>query len=186
LTDEKKRKIYDQRGEEGLDGPLGPGNSPFDIFHEREAPGPRKAKSVLQVIEVTLSEVYCGAKKKMTITRNRICKECNGLGGKEGSVSECKRCGGAGRRAKVIQMGMMISQTISVCDECRGRGKVIKDKCVKCKGKGVVEDTKILDIVVEKGTPDGHRFKFEGEADEYVKIINIKFLAWNRSRRCIN
>jgi len=154
----------------------GAGGSPFDVFsnifeggrRQGGSQGPRKAKSVLHPIEVSLSDVYCGVKKKMKITRDRICKECNGKGGKEDSISQCAKCGGAGRVAKVVKMGMMISQTISACDECRGKGKVIKDKCKKCKGKAVMEDVKIIDIEVDKGTPEGHRFVFSGEADEYV------------------
>lgn len=136
-----------------------------------ERQGPRKAKSALQPLEISLNDAYCGAKKKMKITRERVCKECGGKGGKEDSITQCAKCGGAGRVAKVVRMGNMVSQTISGCDECRGRGKVIKDKCKNCKGKGVVQDIKIIDIDVEKGTPEGHRYVFAGEADEYVSII---------------
>lgn len=139
--------------------------------HRQKAQGPRKAKSVLHLLEVLLADVYTGVKKKMKVTRDRICKECNGKGGKEDSISQCAKCGGAGRVAKIVKMGPMVSQTISACDECRGRGKVIKDKCKKCRGKAVVEDVKIIDIDVEKGTPEGHRYVFKGEADEYVKNL---------------
>ncbi len=153
--------------------PGGPGGAPFDIFdlfekRARGPQGPRKGKSVLHLLEVPLSDIYNGVKKKMKVTRDRVCKECGGKGGKEESITQCTVCGGAGRVAKVVRMGFMVTQTISPCDECKGRGKVIKDKCKNCKGKGVVEEVKILDIEVEKGTPEGHRYVFTGEADEYV------------------
>ena len=112
----------------------------------------------------------------MKVTRDRVCKECEGKGGKEDSVSQCGSCGGSGRVAKVVKMGFMVSQTITTCEECRGKGKIIKDKCKLCKGKGVVEDVKVLDIDVEKGVPEGHRYVFKGEADEYVKFIIINSL----------
>ena len=113
--------------------------------------GPRKAKSVLQLLELSLKDIYNGIKKKMKVTRDRVCKECEGKGGKEDSITQCGSCGGSGRVAKVVKMGFMVSQTITTCEECRGKGKIIKDKCKLCKGKGVVEDVKVLDIDVEKG-----------------------------------
>lgn len=119
----------------------------------------------------------------MKVTRDRVCKDCEGKGGKEESIAQCTKCGGAGRIAKMVKMGFMVSQTISPCDECRGRGKVIKDKCKSCKGHGVKEEVKILDIEVEKGTPEGHRYVFAGEADEYVTCRGHA-VARNRAWRC--
>jgi len=109
----------------------------------------------------------------MKITRNRICKECNGKGGKEETITKCSACSGTGRVAKVIQMGNMISQTIKACDECRGRGKTIEEKCKECNGRTVVEEQKTIELDIVKGTPDGHRFTFNRESDEYVTLLLI-------------
>lgn len=155
------------------------------IFGGRGGPssGPppkRKAKSVLHLLEVSLadvlvsayfkikSQVYKGCHKKMKISRDRVCKECEGRGGKGDSVIQCTKCNGMGKVIKTVSSGFMMTQTIAHCDSCRGRGKIIKDKCKKCSGNGVVTDVKIQDIELEKGTPDGHRYVFKGEADEYV------------------
>ena len=73
-----------------------------------------------------------------------------------------------GRVAKMVRMGFMVTQMIAPCDECQGRGKTIKDKCKNCKGRCVVEEEKVLELNIEKGTPEGHRFVFKGDADEYV------------------
>lgn len=182
LSDPEKRKIYDQYGEEGLEGgnPGGPGGEGFDIFKQffeggHGQPGPqrerkRKAKPVLHLLDLSLADVYTGTKKKMKITRERICKECNGKGGKEDSISECTVCKGNGRVVKTITRGFMMTQTIAACDACRGRGKTIKDKCKTCGGACVVQDVKVQNIDVEKGTPDGYRYTFAGEADEYPGI----------------
>jgi DnaJ homolog subfamily A member 2 len=186
LTDPEKKKIYDQYGEEGLEGngPNGPGgDGGFDVFQQffnqgDRKPGggerKRKAKSVLHLLDLSLTDVYSGTKKKMKITRDRICKDCNGKGGKEDSIMECVRCHGAGRVIQTISRGFMMTQSISACDQCHGRGKVIKDKCKKCNRACVVSDVKEQKIDVEKGTPDGHRYVFKGEADEYVRLIKTK------------
>ena len=138
--------------------------------------GKRKTKSKRQIQEDSLKDIYTGKKKKKKVTRDREGKEREGKGGKEGAVSKWGSCGGSGRVAKVVKMGIMVSKTITTCEECRGKGKIIKDKCKLCKGKGVVEDVKVLDIDVEKGVPEGHRYVFKGEADEYVKFIIINSL----------
>jgi len=181
LTDAKKRKIYDEYGEEGLEaGASGPGGASFDfadlLNNARRPQGPRKAKPVLHLLEVTLADIYAGVKKKMKINRDRICKECKGKGGKDESVTECTTCGGAGRVAKVMRMGFMVTQTIAPCDDCRGKGKIIKEKCTNCHAKCVLEDIKILEIDVEKGVPEGHRYTFAGEGDEYVSCFQCDHL----------
>lgn len=170
LTDQSKRKIYDEYGEEGLEGGIPDSNNPFEFLfkHGRAPQGPRKTKSILQLVELTLADVYTGIKKKIKVVRNRICAQCGGKGGSEESIAECTACSGTGRVAKVVKMGFMISQTISACEECGGRGKTIKDKCKKCHGKTVVEEAKTLELDIDKGTPEGHRFVFNGESDEYV------------------
>jgi DnaJ-class molecular chaperone len=147
-----------------------------DLLRRRQQ-GPRKGKSVLQLLEITLVEAYNGASRKMKVTRSRLCKECNGKGGKEDSVAECTVCSGTGRVTRLMRMGFMTTQTITQCEECKGRGKIIKDKCKKCNGNMVVEEEKVLELDIAKGTPEGHRFIFKGDADEYVTFI-FK-LAWN-------
>lgn len=147
----------------------------FRMFSEGGRPGggaerKRKAKSVLHLLEVSLADVYKGVQKKMKFTRDRICKDCDGKGGKGDSITECQRCGGHGKVIQTISRGFMMTQTIAPCDACRGRGKIIKDKCKKCGGATVNSEVKVQDVDVEKGTPDGHRYTFKGEADEYVSL----------------
>ena len=142
-----------------MEGGEGPGRGPQ---------GPRKGKTMLHLIEISLYDSYNGVDKKMRVNRLRICKECEGKGGKEDSIAPCNGCSGMGRVAKMVRMGFMVTQMIAPCDECQGRGKIIKDKCKNCKGRCVVEEEKVLELNIEKGTPEGHRFVFKEDADEYV------------------
>ena len=66
----------------------------------------------------------------------------------------------------------MYTQSTRPCDDCDGKGEVIneKDKCKECNGKKVVKDKKILEVQVDKGAPNGEKYVFHGEADEFPDI----------------
>lgn len=79
----------------------------------------------------------------------------------------------------------MIQQVQHVCNECKGTGETIsdRDRCTQCKGEKVVQEKKVLEVVVEKGMQNGQKITFPGEADESVCIaieykICIQTLNW--------
>ena len=60
----------------------------------------------------------------------------------------------------------MFAQSQVTCNECGGRGKVIKRRCPHCHGNKVIDHTGHYTLEVEPGMPEGHEVVFEGEADE--------------------
>ena len=71
---------------------------------------------------------------------------------------------------RMTQLGPgMYSQSQGPCDDCRGKGEVIDEanKCKTCNGKKVTKEKKIIEVEIDKGTPDKYEYKFHGEADEY-------------------
>lgn len=178
LTDEKKRSIYDKYGEEGLKEGGGGGGGMDDILNmfmgggrgpQRDA-GPKKMKPFKHPLKVTLEEIYSGKKTKIAVNRERICKACDGKGGKEGAVKRCTPCQGRGMVTRMQQLGPgYYTQSTGPCDECNGKGEQIneKDKCQKCNGKRVQKEKKIIDAEIDKGAPNGQQYTFYGEADEF-------------------
>lgn len=47
-----------------------------------------------------------------------------------------------------------------------------RDRCNTCKGKKVVNETKILEVPVDKGMKDGKKIYFRGEGDQLVIIVD--------------
>lgn len=55
-------------------------------------------------------------------------------------------------------------------------GEVIseKDRCSTCRGKKVVNETKILDVHIDKGMREGQKIYFRGEGDQQVNIMELE------------
>mmetsp|Transcript_138165 Transcript_138165/g.240346 ORF Transcript_138165/g.240346 Transcript_138165/m.240346 type:complete len:511 (+) Transcript_138165:55-1587(+) len=157
LSDPDKRSKYDRFGEDGLDE--GGGGDATDIFEAMFGGGGRrggggarrrqKTKDVVQPLKVTLEQLYNGQTKKMAITRKVIDK-------KKG-VQECDDCGGRGVKVEVIRMGPMIQQMQSACNSCGGQGKTFKTK----------QEREVLEVLIQKGSPDNHKVVFREMADEH-------------------
>lgn len=178
LSDPEKRKIYDELGEEGLEG--GAAADPTDIFDiffggtgRRSKTGKKKGEDVVSSLKVTYEQIYNGSTRKLAINKDVICNVCDGAGGPQEAIESCTVCNGQGIRIQVRQVGPMIQQTQSMCSVCRGQGKSIPEnkKCKKCSGNTTVKERKILEIYVEKGVPNRHKIVISGEADQKVGEI---------------
>jgi len=182
LSNEEKRKLYDQYGKEAMKE--GVHSSAEDIFSQFFGGGfssffgggggnrgPRKGDDIVHEIPCTLEDLYKGKTTKLAVTRNVICTKCEGSGTKDKNTpsGKCKTCDGRGIRIIMKQLGPgMIQQMQTVCNECGGKGETVKeeDKCKNCKGKKVTKEKKILQVYVDKGMKHGQKIVFSGEADE--------------------
>jgi DnaJ family protein A protein 2 len=69
----------------------------------------------------------------------------------------------------------MFAQTRAPCDDCHGTGDMMleEDKCPKCRGEKIQEETKNFEIQLQPGVLDNHEYKFPGEGNEVV-FSNLK------------
>lgn len=162
LSDENKRRLYDEGGEEAVESGGGGGMSDaHDIFSaffggggRRKPAGPRKGEDLVHPIQVTLENLYNGKQVKLALTRNLICSTCNGSGSKNPNANTtCDSCDGGGIKLVTRQIGPGMIQQMQVrCPQCEGSGTVIKakDRCTQCGGKKVVQEKKVIPDVFEK------------------------------------
>jgi len=184
LSDDQKREVYDRYGESGLSGEGGMGGmggmSAEDLFSQffgggmrRQPTGPRRGKDMMHQLRVSLEDLYAGKTSKLSLQKHVLCKGCDGKGGKDGAVRTCDGCHGSGVRVTIRQMGPMVQQFQSTCDQCRGEGEIInaKDRCKQCMGRKVVQERKVLEVHIPKGMRNGQRITFTGEGDQAPGII---------------
>jgi DnaJ family protein A protein 2 len=168
LQDPQLRAAYDKFGEEGLK----PGGAQefFTNMFDKKDKGPKKTKSVVQPIKCTLEDLYNGKSSRIRINRDRICNICQGKGGESANNQKCAVCLGSGKIIKSTMTGFgEMKETKETCEFCLGAGETQPemDKCNTCKGKKVLEEPKVIEVMIDKGSPDGAKYFFHGEADEF-------------------
>lgn len=115
--------------------------------------------------EMTLSfmDAAKGCHKTISYMRNEPCSACRSTGAKNGTeYSTCSRCQGKGvvQQVQNTMFGRTIRQ--SVCPDCGGTGKTIKEKCPECKGKGSVRKESTVSMDIPAGVDTGSYMKKKG------------------------
>ena len=186
LSDEKKRAQYDQFGHAAFDPTAASGGSYGggggfgfdDIFSaftggfggfggfSQNRNGPVQGRDLRYNLTITFEEAAFGAKKEILIPREENCKTCGGTGAKPGtSPVTCTTCGGTGQ-VRVQQNTMFGSfATVRTCDACNGTGKIIKEPCPDCKGRGRVNRSKRIVVNVPAGIDNGQTLNMRGEGE---------------------
>jgi DnaJ-related protein SCJ1 len=181
LSDRKKRKVYDMRGEEGLKQLEKAGSQqqqqhmdPFArMFGGGGGQDTQKTPNVDMVLLCTLEDAYSGASHTVRLNKQRLCKKCRGTGAaSKADFQECKTCGGRGHVVQRVQLAPgFVQQVQQPCQRCGGKGKTIKKKCERCRGNKVGRVEQELSIEIEVGTPEGHKIVFDMEADQSPDAI---------------
>ncbi len=183
LSDQQKRAAYDYELEHPGMGGFGGGFGGFggaggfedisDIFSSFfgggfGGGGARTAQSAVGEDiqrEMTLSfmDAAKGCKKTLTYTRNQPCESCQGTGAKGGTAySTCSKCQGKGvvQQVQNTMFGRTIRQ--SVCPDCGGSGRSIKEKCPDCKGRGYERKETTVSMDIPAGVDNGSYMKKRG------------------------
>lgn len=191
LSNPDKRARYDQYGFAGVDGAAGGGGfggfgaggmsmddifSMFgDIFGGRGGFGggsaqPRQRRyrgSDLRVkVKLSLKEISTGVEKKFKLKKYVQCSHCHGTGAEgTGGVETCPTCRGTGSVTRTQQSIFGIMQTQSVCPQCGGEGKIIKNKCKECDGEGIVYGEEIVTVKIPAGVAEGMQVTINGKGN---------------------
>ncbi|MHA7879882.1 MAG: molecular chaperone DnaJ [Saccharospirillum sp.] len=179
LADGQKRAAYDQFGHAGVDGQSGfgggqgAGHGSFsdifgDVFGDIFGGGGGRRSSVQRGsdlkynLEMSLEEAVRGIEKTIKVPTLVACDVCDGSGAKKGTQPQtCSTCGGVGQ-VRMQQGFFAVQQT---CPTCNGKGRIIKDPCNSCYGRGVKEETKTLNVKIPAGVDTGDRIRLTGEGE---------------------
>lgn len=170
LNDDKKRAQYDNPIPDGFPDMEamrnGFGFNPFDFnpfgnmgMGMGESEMRIKGSGVRVTLELSLDDIFKGITKKIKYRRLDKCPECGGSGKSKDTVETvCPVCGGRGMEFSAH--GHM--QMFRTCSHCGGTGKIIKNPCKSCNGKGVISVFNEVELNIPKGVSEGMQFSFAG------------------------
>jgi molecular chaperone DnaJ len=193
LSDEQKRRIYDEYGADALKGagmgaghPGGAGFSTmeealrtfmgafggggqdtiFDTFFGFDSEGPSEMarQGTSKKMNLSLSfEEAISGVEKEVSLSNYVL--CTTCDGSgAASPSSMKKCNRCNGRGQVHQSRGFFSMT-TICPQCEGRGKVITDHCKECHGVGKTKKKQKVNIKVPPGVDTGMRLRMSGYGD---------------------
>jgi len=189
LSDEQKRKQYDQFGHaafEGMNGGAGFDFSDFDFsdifgdlfgsafgggfsnfggFGGGSSRGARARRGADKLMRVDLSfeEAAFGCKKNIKVDVYEQCEECDGKGGK--GEKTCSTCHGSGSVTSQQNTLFGAFMTRTTCPDCGGKGRTYSSICSGCRGTGKVKENKTLEVKVPAGVDSGNQLRLAGKGD---------------------
>ncbi len=188
LSDPERRATYDRYGHEGLrSGGYAPnfegfgsisdifdaffgGSAGFgDLFGGTFGGGARGPGGAIQGgdvavnAQIDLAEAAHGTSVEVSYEAVVVCEHCHGNGAEPGTpIETCPKCGGTGQLRAVTRtpFGQVVRAT--VCDRCDGDGRVAKEPCKVCRGRGRKVERSKLSVDVPAGIADGQRIRITG------------------------
>lgn len=194
LSDDEKRKKYDQFGHAAFDPNAGFSGGGFggagfegfgdlgDIFGDifggfggfggsaRSNPNaPRRGENLQTSVSVSFEEAAFGCEKEVTSSRVETCPDCKGSGCAPGTTPEiCPDCSGSGTVRTTTRTPFGMAQTTAPCQKCRGTGKIIHQPCKTCRGMGQIRRQHKLKIKIPAGIDDGQAIPLRGQGNAGV------------------
>jgi len=194
LSDEERRRTYDQFGHDGLRSGgyqsqaqgFGSIDDLFSAFFGGGgfggARGPAPGADIGVQVEIDLEDVLDGTSREVEFEAVANCEHCHGNGAEPGTpINTCDRCNGSGELRTVANtaFGQMVRAT--PCDRCGGDGRIAEEPCKVCSGLGRKHTEKKHRIDIPAGIESGQRIRIAGAGhagetgapagDLYVEVL---------------
>lgn len=173
LHDPQKRYAYDASAIGSSDIFGGSGGVFEDLFGDffddffqrgssRRSRRPKRGADLRYDMEISLEESLHGAEKSLKIPREVVCESCRGTGARGGvAYVPCSQCRGTGQ-IRYTQGFFAIQKP---CLACKGSGRIIREACAECQGKGSSRITEEIKVNLPPGTYEGMRLRVEGKGE---------------------
>jgi molecular chaperone DnaJ len=181
LSDAQKRAAYDRFGHQGLTGAGGAGFDPStfqdfsdiigdffgfgDLFGGAGGGGRRRNRAqrgedIRYDLEIDFGDAMRGMSADIQVPRLEQCGRCQGKGAEpEDGLTTCPICHG---RGEVIFQQSFLSVR-RTCNQCGGRGQIIRRPCKECRGDGYLRTERKLKITIPAGVDNGTRLRLASE-----------------------
>lgn len=151
LSNDNKRRLYDKTGKCDDEGKTG------------------NSTPKIEILDVTLEDLYNGNEIPMEIQRKEVCSHCHGTGAHDVSkIKKCEMCHGHGIITETVRSMGKTKVTQKTCPICHGTEIDVGEKCHVCHGNLMVDAKHTISVTVERGMKDGDEIVFENEGTQYL------------------
>jgi len=186
LSDNSKRKNYDSFGQ----NPFNQNYSQEDIFKDSDLSSilkdlfgssffggsesedsfynqeyAERGRDLEYGLSITLEEAVFGCEKEIEIMKAVLCDKCGGTGAENKEFEKCDKCGGTGRIVINRRTPFGTFHQEVLCNKCEGLGKIPKQNCKACDGKGLVNKKVKIKIKIPAGIESNQMLKVEGKGE---------------------
>jgi molecular chaperone DnaJ len=195
LSDDSKRRLYDEFGKEGLRPGFDPEKAReyrewedsakrwqwsqdeeefgkytrfediFSNIFKERQGGPKKGNDIEYILEVDLIDAIKGFTQFIEINRAKPCWKCNGRGIRLNG--SVKPCEQCQGRGEVQMIKGPLKFT-RTCPKCGGSGKSNIEPCPECNGEGINRFSEKLRVNVPGGVNEGSRIRLSGKGEHGI------------------
>ena len=133
-----------------------------DVFRQRNPArdaGPRRGADLHQTLALGFDEAMQGGQRRLSVTRQEVCRTCRGAGYVNVAESRCTHCHGKGT-VRSARGHMVFSKP---CAYCGGTGQQRERRCPACGGEQVEMRAETLTVNVPPGLADGATVRVPGK-----------------------
>lgn len=179
LSDSQKRSAYDRFGHQGVSGAAGGFDpSSFQDFSDilgdffgfgdlfggsgggRRRNRAQRGEDIRYDLEIEFEDAMRGMSADIQVPRLEQCGRCHGKGAEpEDGLVTCPMCHG---RGEVIFQQSFLSVR-RTCNQCGGRGQIVRRPCKECRGDGYLRTERKLKITIPPGVDTGTRLRLANE-----------------------
>jgi len=150
----------------------------------------RRGSDISVDIEVSFKESIFGVDKEFNLHRTSECSHCKGSRGEPGTgMDTCKTCNGSGQILETRRSVFGAFQSAKECEACLGTGKIPKEKCKVCRGRGVESKKDTITVVIPPGIENGETLRVTGKGEAITGgvtgdlYIRVRVVADKRFRK---
>ena len=187
LSDEKKRKEYDEGRALFASGGYSPGQGgggKYNVNYEDLFGGdqsgfgdflgglfnrgggggrsqqPRRGQDIETALALSFNDTLDGVTVPLNLQSDAPCSMCHGTGAKAGSTPKvCPTCQGNGQVSRNAG-GFAFAEP---CPTCQSRGLFVDDPCNRCHGSGRGKSNRTVQARIPAGVKDGSKVRLKGK-----------------------
>lgn len=146
---------------------------------DNEPPNKKKCSNIVDILDVTLEQLYNRETIYKLVLINVICNECHGIGITE-KVKICKKCDSINSDSSRSGSNSSVGSEYDKCSKCDSDGYIVRKLCAcfKCKGTKILKKNIKFTFKLNHKLKDERHIIYYNNGNEYPKYErgNILFV----------